>query len=390
MPNLDIYPVIQVVVDGNISQDVASVRLQWGGTSRTHQASIQFSRPQPFPINDWSTVQVNVGHSPETAYTRLWGYQLKPSSALSTSALRIECFGPYVKVERGQLWTTDDPHLSAVPVPQGIDLSNPFAEGDPGRTDQQIVEWALDYFGLVAPDWRDAPFGGVGRLLGTQSLYQFWWGEDQELGPVIAKLEEICLGWKTRDTREGRIERVLLPTSPAEDYDLVFTEGVDTIEYTPNRDPLYRYNRFKVSGYNLGREQGLFMLVKDYPGVQPAPGIDFRTMSTSNSMLEAKLTETLDPGVAISCEMYADYLNSVHNRAQELATLSTFRNDLVEEGMTVLVDTRRRLNLAMAYVVDSVTLDAGDNFVQTLSLKDGEPRPIGGPYFAVDPVTGAP
>jgi hypothetical protein len=355
---LDRYPIRQVVVDGNICTGVASVRISSGGNRRSRELTVILAERPSFPINDWSTVQVNIGLTPETAYTRFWGYQLKPQSDLTNRHLTFTAYDPYVKVERGQLWTTDDPHLSAIPVPQGINITNPFDEQPTNFTDQEAVAWGLDYFGLVAPYWRDDPLPGTGRILGNNSAFQFYWGEDRTLGEVISQMEEICLGYKTRGTRDGRIERVLLPTAPADVPDIVLTEGVDLVSFNPGRDPLYRYNRFKVTGYNVGRETGLLMVVATYPGVAVAPGIDFRTMSYSNSMLEGPTDGDLPAGEGISCQAYADYLNS----------------------MTVLVDARTRLQgIYYSYVVDEVTLDCGDKLMQTLSLKYGQPYVVPGP-----------
>jgi hypothetical protein len=377
---LDRYPIRQVVVDGNICTGVASVRISSGGNRRSRELTVVLAERPPFPINDWSTVQVNIGLTPETAYTRFWGYQLKPQSDLTNHHLTFTAYDPYVKVERGQLWTTDDPHLSAVPVPQGINITNPFDEQPTNFTDQEAVAWGLDYFGLVAPYWRDDPLPGTGRIFGNNSAFQFYWGEDRTLGEIISQMEEICLGYKTRGTRDGRIERVLLPTTPSDVPDIVLTEGVDLVSFNPGRDPLFRYNRFKVTGYNVGRETGLFMVVATYPGVAVAPGIDFRTMSYSNPMLEAPTDGDLPADEGISCQAYADYLNSTYNRAQETATAVTYRPDIIEEGMTVLVDARTRLQgIYYSYVVDEVTLDCGDKLIQTLSLKYGQPYVVPGP-----------
>jgi hypothetical protein len=391
---LDRYPIKQVVVDGNIPPEVASVRITSGGQRRSRELTVVLARPPTFPINDWSTVQVNVGLTPETAYTRFWGYQLRPQSDIGDRHLTFTAYDPYVKVEQGQLWTTDDPHLSAIPIPQGINITNPFEENLTNFTDQEAIAWGLDYFGLVAPTWRDATLPGTGRILGNNSNFQFFWGEDRPLGEVVAQLEEICLGYKTRGTREGRIERVLLPTGPAEVPDLTLTEGVDLVSFVPARAPLYRYNRFKVTGYNVGREAGLFMVVATYPGVAVAPGIDFRTMSYSNPMLEAPTDADLPAGEGISCQAYADYLDSVYNRSMESATAVTYRADIIEEGMTVLVDARSRLKgHYCSYVVDEVTLDASDKLLQTLTLKYGnliDSSTIYLPFGAVDAPTGAP
>jgi hypothetical protein len=211
---LDRYPIRQVVVDGNICTGVASVRISSGGNRRSRELTVVLAERPPFPINDWSTVQVNIGLTPETAYTRFWGYQLKPQSDLTNRHLTFTAYDPYVKVERGQLWTTDDPHLSAVPVPQGSTSPTRSRSNPPTSPTRRQSPGGSTTSGWWPRTGATTPSRVRVASSGTTQQFQFFWGEDRTLGEVISQLEEICLGYKTRGTRDGRIERVLLPTAP--------------------------------------------------------------------------------------------------------------------------------------------------------------------------------
>jgi hypothetical protein len=358
-------PYLQVAVDGTPLPDVLSASVRLSATGRIASATVEVTA-LPAGILPWAAVVITLGASQATAAVRFTGYFVAESTRLYPKSVTLNCQG---KLAKAQLYEN----------PAALDLSN----GGAGATDEVLISTLL-YYCRLAGAWTpaDAPtamtgIGGTGKLLGTRAKDRaFSWFAGASGISFIDVLDGVCLGYRTYDTFDGTIRRTQLTTIPSATAVATFTEHVDILEATESATILQASNRVAVQGF-AGMQNNAPI---SYTAQAANPylvdgGVQWYVSSNLGSSTIEKQYAT-DAGNGLSCEEVANWLLAERNRYRETVELMTPRDDVIQPGDTIAVDSPTRLGLASRKLwVDGVSIRIEEQgaFSQAFTCLSGVP-----------------
>ena len=342
---------LEVRIDGVLDTACVSATCSFGFDQRYAEATITRTGGATLTISYWSAVELRMGTTPGLGATvRFAGYVVPIDNDLYPIANVLHC--------KGRLYRAAFVRNQTV---LGTDYAPP---GGPFISDQQMVQNVLTACGVP---FTAGLIGGTGKSLGSEWLNladpltpsPFTWGEDQAGLDFIEQLDAASVPdsgagrYRTVESLDGTIHRILFATVPNATADFSFAEGVDVLEARISRDPTGAANRVMVSGAPNGlggtipNEPGVFRSTKGSPtapylpsGLPNGPdGYPSVTTAFSSPLLEKEAIA--DTGAVLACEAVATFLLAEYNCVLDTLEFSTPRDDLLGPGQTIHLTSSR-------------------------------------------------
>lgn len=331
-------PTLEVHADGLVLSNPISATILGGHDLGASTATVEFLVDPD--ISKYSVIEIwaGAGINHELRFTGLY---LTTQAELWPHTVSLIC--------KGMLWRAEIYRQAAfIGLPtfvvqqilsQGIPLGMPLAALLNGAqaTDDNIVLAILNQVPDLFPD--SANFSGTGATFGTVSYRDMIWPPYRSALQQIHLFDEVCLGFKTYDTRFGRVARTQLFGYPTGIADTIFTEGIDIWRGTGVHGVESLINGVFVEGATLPNgEAGLIFAfqVQDNPffsGTQPV------VEQFGSAFIETSdLADPSHVSASLNADRVAEWRLTEGNRELVNVDFTTFRDEILVPGRTIAVN----------------------------------------------------
>lgn len=344
MTGITRQPVLRVLIDGGWVANCLGAHTSHILNIDTNAmdvatAQVDIVSPAPGALGD--LIEIQIGASYDTLATRFLGFITDINRDLYPAATSMRC--------QGLLRQASVYYPPTTPDPDNYDLTG----GGVGDSDEDYITAVLTLCGLNAVTTLD--ISGTGRTMGAGNQSGFAWNTKKTASSWIHRLEDVCLGYRTRDQPSGHIERSYVTMFPAGSPSVpIFTQGVDIYRASLSDTLTEATDRVVVTGNAGSYETGT--------------RVGYRTKFLSSTMIERRLSS--ESGTGLSAEEVATWYLAENNRLRRRLVMTTYRDDLIQPGYTIDVATSSRLGLTsttslLVNQVD-VTLSRKNQFLQNL------------------------
>jgi hypothetical protein len=361
-------PAHTVVVNGSTLTDVLSARTQHGYNLSVAEAEIE-TRSLPTGLEPLQTAVISMGGTAGTSHMRFNGMVIASEPQYYPQTYKLVCRGNLIKAD-----------LYHCPQSNGVDMSG--EDGSmAGDTDENYVWSMLQNAGLYSTRYTldiDGTSTTMGTVSGGRKHGAFIFLPSETALSWIQKLDAICLGYRTFDMLDGTIARKQITATPGTTAAFTFTEGVDIFRAPAQDSVIDAKNRIMVTGFSDGISEAASAYVhhKHYEVQAHNPWFTYGSDTggwfyvphqISSPMIERSLTA--DSGAGLACQDVANWLLAELNQRRIRVTLTTPRDDLIEPGDTIAIDSTTRLGINQNFWVQQVecSLDRKNHFEQVLT-----------------------
>jgi hypothetical protein len=350
---------------------VLSLRVVFGLDIRVSECYVTVPT-LPSWIRKWDPVMVAAGPDPAHLYWRFGGYYLHNRRTLDPIGCELVCYGPLVRAR-----------VTVNNTEGGTDMAN----SPTGRTDEAVVELALDNSGLTTAELARLGMGrfiqGTGKTLGTVA-----WDVDDlgfPTGPLacrqgeswmayVERLEEVTLGYRTFEAPSGYIVRTLAKPIPSSTAAHSFTEGVDIFSADLTEEILQIKNKVIATGYDINDGGGPFTYTasQESPHLRAPDGSAlYVPQDIPNSMMEK--STSAEAGDGISCQEVGLWRLEVGNREDRRLRYTTPSGEILFPQQTVAIASPNRLAITDKFVIQhlEMTLRPEEGWAQALVVQGG-------------------
>lgn len=344
-----------------------AVSCRFGFDQRYAEAEVRRTGGGTVEISYWSEIEIKISTVPgqndpeDGLIPRFKGYVVPIDNALYPIENVLHCKGRLYRAA----WVKNV-------QPGGTPLADPVT----GTSDEAMIKAVLAACGVP---FYDGNIGGTGKALGSVwlDLQQvltpgpFTWAEGQAGLDAIHALDEVSVPdthpttgpygrYRTVETSGGVVFRAPYKTHPGAFVDAGFAEGVDVLDARIGRDPAGAANRVTVTGaavptavpavggagtdvtFSTACRFTVASAFAPYlpPGLPAGPeGFPVVNLSFASPLLEKGTIA--EPGDVLSCQAVADFLLQEHNTVLDTLEFATPRDDLLNPGWTVHLDSPR-------------------------------------------------
>lgn len=243
-----------------------------------------------------------------------------------------------------------------------------------GATDEDLVQWALDFVPNVT--YTAGNIDGTGITLGTEAPEAFNWRKGVSAWGYIQALDRATL-YRTYQKQDGSIHRVRMIGHPSSSTTNFTLENVDLLEgSTGARNTEQTRNAAIVTGHDygdgLGPVLGTAFGSNDFQG-DGSVAANRHPEVFSSDLIEDGNDEAGDPlgyGGLNAQDIADDILPDVNKEFVD-AEIQSWRDDTHGPGQTCLLDTLARLAIGEKMFVRGYGWEINDGWFSRYTLSGG-------------------